>query len=358
VASVLVGAGVNGALGRDVIVYLVVGVGLALALTFAVFGYGLIVILQLVSSIASAILIVGIIALTWQHVDIGVALTHPDGPWMLAGTAAVLVFSFIGLLWANSSGDLARYQRPGSSSPGSMLSTAFGATIPTFVLISYGALLAASDETIAAGLVSDPFDTIGQLLPLWYPAPLITAIVLGLLSAVVLSIYSGGFALTALGVRLTRVRSALVIGALVALGTVAFILLAVDYTMLFRDLATTLAVPVAAWAGIFAADTMIRQRPYDSEALLARGGIYPAFNWVNLSALVVIIAVGFGLTTASVAGLTWQGYLFPLLGLPIDGAAAGTDLGVIVALVLGLLVPITAGIPGIRKQEATARRSG
>jgi hypothetical protein len=150
----------------------------------------------------------------------------------------------------------------------------------------------------------------------------------------------------------------LVIGALVALGAVGFIVLAVDYTMLFRDLATTLAVPVAAWAGIFAADTMIRQRPYDSEALLARGGIYPAFNWVNLSALVVIVAIGFGLTTASVAGLTWQGYLFPLLGLPIDGAAAGTDLGVIVALVLGLLVPIAAGIPGIRKQEATARRSG
>ena len=38
--------------------------------------------------------------------------------------------------------------------------------------------------------------------------------------------------------------------------------------MLFRDLATTLAVPVAAWAGIFAADIMIRNRPYDAESLL------------------------------------------------------------------------------------------
>ena len=36
----------------------------------------------------------------------------------------------------------------------------------------------------------------------------------------------------------------------------------------------------------------------------------------------------------------------------LDTDLAGTDLGVFVALVLGLLLPIVAGIPAIRKQEA------
>ncbi len=85
---------------------------------------------------SSGILIAGLIALTFQHVDIRAALTMPDGPWILVVTGAVLVFSFVGLVWANSSGDLARYQRPGSSGAGAMLWASFGATLPSFVLIA------------------------------------------------------------------------------------------------------------------------------------------------------------------------------------------------------------------------------
>jgi len=332
--------------------------GFAIAMVVALFGYGFIARLQLVVSIASGILIIGLIALTWQHVDISAALTHPDGSWMLAGTAAVLVFSFVGLLWANSAADLARYQRPGSAGASSMLWSTIGATVPTFLLISYGALLAASDSQIAAGLVENPFDTIGILLPSWYPVPLVAALALGLISAVVVTIYSGGFALKAIGLGTSRVVAVAIVGVLVVGGAFALTVVGTGYTMLFRDLATTLAVPVAAWAGIFAADTMIRTRALDAESLLRSGGLYPSVHWVNLPALVVISAIGLGLTTATASWLGWQGFLFPLLNVPLDSALAGTDVGVFVALGLGLLVPIVSGIPGIRKQESTARRSG
>ena len=50
-------------------------------------------------------------------------------------------------------------------------------------------------------------------------------------------------------------------------------------------------------------------------------------------------------------------FLLPLIGVPLDSALAGTDFGVLVALVLGLLVPITTGIPAIRRQQAQTRRS-
>jgi hypothetical protein len=122
---------------------------------------------------------------------------------------------------------------------------------------------------------------------------------------------------------------------------------------LFRDVATTLAVPTAAWAGIFAAETMIRNRRFESQSLLTRGGVYPDVRWANLIGLVLITAVGFALTSATVTWLSWQGYGFALFGVPLDSDLAATDVGVLVALVLGLLTPIASGIPAIRRQEST-----
>ena len=102
---------------------------------------------------------------------------------------------------------------------------------------------------------------------------------------------------------------------------------------------------------------MIRNRGYHARSLLASGGIYPAVRVVNLVALLVITAVGYGLTTATVSWLSWQGYVFPLLGFTTDSDLATSDLGVLAALLLGLLVPIVAGIPAIRRQESTAPRA-
>ena len=123
-------------------------------------------------------------------------------------------------------------------------------------------------------------------------------------------------------------------------------------TELFRDLATTLAVPTAAWAGIFGAEMMIRNRRFESDSLVRRGGIYADVRWLNLIALILISAIGYGLTTATVTWLAWQGYGFTLLGMPLDSPLAASDFGVLVALVLGILTPLVAGVPASRKQEA------
>ena len=351
-AAILEGAQLTAGLSTELLTLIVMGGGFVIALVIALFGYGMIAAFQLIVTIISSILIGGLIALTASRLSVATALTFADGSWWLAASAAVLVFSFVGLLWANSAGDLARYQRPGSSSAGAMLWATFGTALPSLVLISYGALLAASDPDIAAGLIANPLDTLGLLLPVWYPAPLLAATALSLISGVVVTLYSGGFAFKALGMSFSRAASVVLVAVLVAVGAYLLTVLGADMTTLFRDLATTLAVPVAAWAGIFAADTMIRNRRYHSDSLLKSGGVYPTVHWVNLPALVLITAIGFGLTTANVSWLQWQGYLFSLIGVPIGGELASADLGVFVALLLGVLVPIVAGIPTIRRQEA------
>ena len=353
VAIVIVGAGLEGELGERGILLVSLAAGFLVAVLVAFAGYPMIARIQLVLSLVSGILVVGLIAMTYQYIDIPRALTVPDGPWLLTITGAVLVFSFVGLVWANSGADLARYQRTDSSGASSMLWATFGTSVPSFLLIGYGALLAASDEGIASGFLLSPLDTLAGMLPAWYPVPLLAAAALSLLSGIILSLYSGGFSLQSVGVRVKRQWSIVIVGVL--LGALALLLgfgVTGGINELFRDAATTLAVPTAVWAGIFAAETMIRNRRFEGQSLVRRGGVYADVRWVNVVGFVVFTAVGYGLTTASVTWLGWQGYGFPLIGIPVDSDLAGTDVGVLVALVLGLLLPIVAGIPAIRKQEA------
>ncbi|MBC7591103.1 MAG: hypothetical protein H7226_08695, partial [Salinibacterium sp.] len=239
------------------------------------------------------------------------------------------------------------------SGASSMLWATFGMTIPAFVLVAYGALLAASDPDIAAGFARQPLETLAGMLPSWYPVPLILATALSLLSGVVLTLYSGGLALQSAGIMLPRPWSTVVVGLLLAVTAVILVFTLTDgIGAVFRDLATTLAVPTASWVGIFSSEVMIRNRRFESESLLTRGGVYPDVRWGNLIGLVIITVIGFSLTTAAVDWLSWQGYGFALLGVNPGSDLAGTDVGVLVALALGLLLPLVTAIPAIRRQEA------
>jgi purine-cytosine permease-like protein len=324
--------------------------GFLLCLVVAFFGYRLLSLVQLVLSVASALLVIALIAVSWPLVDFSVALTISDGPWTLVLTGLVLVFSFVGLAWSTSAGDLARYQRPAGAGAGSMITASFGNALPAFVLIAYGALLAASDADRAANFASDPVNTLAGIVPSWFLIPLIVAVGIGLLSGVALSMYSGGFSLVAI-VPLRRDLAVLLIGVLLGGIAVLFSVLHVDLAVIFRDVATTLAVPTAAWLGIFAADIMIRQRRYNTRSLVQRGGVYADVNWTSLGILAVASAVGYGLTTASAPGLAWQGYLLGLAGVSPSSDLAQSDFGVLVALAIALLGVILLGVRTIRRQE-------
>jgi purine-cytosine permease-like protein len=354
-ASILTGVKATDGFSEQQLTFILMVIGFILVLVCAYYGYALIARVQLVVSILSGIFIVGLIALTSGHIDLTTALRTGDGSWVLAVTGTVLVFSFVGLVWANSSSDLARYQRPGSSGASSMLWATFGTALPTFVLIAYGALLAASDPKISAGLLQNPLNELGHLLPGWYPAPLLAATALSLLSGAVLSIYSGGFALQSVGLRIPRRFATLVVGLFVLVVALVLTISVTNFTELFRDFSTTLAVPVAAWAGIFGAEIMIRNRRLDSGSLVRRGGVYADVRWGNLGALLAIVVIGLGFTSATVGWLSWEGYLFTVLGVPLNGELAGSDLGVLVALLLGLAFPIVAGVPAVRRQESVGQ---
>ncbi len=350
-ARTLILSGLNGAFDERQLAAAVMALGFVLALGIAILGFGLIARIQLVLTIVSAVLVVGFIVLTWHAVDIGTALTVTDGPWTLVVTGIVLVFSFLGLVWATSGSDLARYQRPASSGAAAMVWSPLGTVAAPLVLIAYGAVLSASDRDLASGLVRDPVQAIASLLPSWYPLPLLAAIALSLISGVTISLYSGGLSLQALGLRVHRSVASVIVGVLVLAVSILIWVGSLGVLAVFRDLATTLAVPIAAWAGIMTAELMLRRRRFDSASLITRGGVYRDVNWVNLGALVVATAIGYGLTSATVAGLAWQGYLFRLAGVELRSDLGATDVGVLVALALGALTPFVAGVRAVRAQE-------
>lgn len=353
-SSVLVGEGLAGPLGTEQVSILAVAFAFLIALIIAFAGYGLLHGVHLALSALSVVLLIGLVAFTAPLVDLQVALAQPQGSGaaVLSGTA--LVLSFTGLAWAFSGGDVARYQRPAGSGTASVTVTGLASVLPTVGLLGYGALLSASDPALAEGLAGNPAAALADVLPSWYAVPLVLALVGSLLAGVVLVLYSAAFSVQALGLGVQRQSAVVFVGLLLAIAAVALILAVPDLRTSIDELVGTVAVPVAAWAGIFAGDLLLRGRALDTEDLVRGGGRYPAFVWGNVAALVALTVLGYGLRSAELGALSWQGYLAqPLaaLGVPaLDALAAGG--GVIVALLLGLAWSLATAGPRIRRQQA------
>ncbi|MGN6273141.1 MAG: cytosine permease [Protaetiibacter sp.] len=337
--------------GPGVTALVALAVGAVLAGVVAVLGYGLLHRVQRVLGILSTVLVIATIVVTAPHVDLDTALRTDDGPWLLAVGGAVLVFSVVGLAWAQSSSDLARYQKTSGSGAANMLWGSFGVIVPTLAILSWGAILAASDPELADGLARAPLATLVGMVPEGLALPVLAAAAFGLVAGAIVTIYSGGLAIVAVGARLPRSLATTIAAVLVAVVAAGLLLLGSDTRALVTDIATTVAVPVAAWTGIFASEMMIRLRRFHAPSLLTAGGVYPAVRWVNLVGLVVISAVGFGLVSAKLVGFTWEGYLFSAFGLDQDSVLAASDIGVLMALALGLLLPLVTAVPTIRRQE-------
>ena len=275
---------------------------------------------------------------------------------ILPASLALLTRVFLGgvLLWFLAVGITrilleARLQGPFAETQLMILTFAIGFLL-ALVIAFFGYGLIARVQ-LAISVVS-AIALIGLIVvPAWFLVPLMVALARSLLSGVVVSNYSGGFAVQALGAPVRRPIALVVVSIMVAIVTILLIVSVGDFTLMLRDVATTLAVPVTAWVGIFAWEMMIRVRRFDSRSLLQRGGNHADFRWLNVGAFLSISVIGFGLTTASVIWLTWQGYLFWLFGVRADSHLGSTDLGVLVTFLLGILTPLVAGIPAIRRQE-------
>ena len=345
--------GWGGGTGTKIVAALVVA---ALIVAASVAGYHVIMRLQSVLTWVTGIVTVGYVLLTLNHVDWSAVSAMPSGSPAAVIGALVMVMTGFGLGWINIAADWSRYQRRDASGGSIVVWNTIGGALAPVILVFYGLLLAGSDPKLMDGIANDPIGTLATLLPTWLLVLFLVAVILSLVSGAVLGIYSSGLTLLSLGVKIPRPSAALIDGVILTLGTIYVVFFAQSFIGPFQSFLITLGVPLAAWAGLMIGDIWLRHRDYSDDDLFTTRGRYGSWDLVSTVTMVVASVVGWGLVvnlfSTDASWNNWQGYLLGPIGGK-DGTWAYANLGVLVALVLGLAGSLLLRRGTVARQEST-----
>lgn len=324
------------------------------AITLAIFGGRVLFRAQQVVGILGSLVALFLIAFTASNFSLQELLSEPSTDWNKAFGISVLTFSVFGLAWTSAGADFAR-KLSTATRGAAVVGWGFLALVivPT-VVCAYGiALVSAAspaDKAAVSGLVEGRLlSDFANLVEPWLGYVLLAS---GALSAIVIlamSMYSSNLGLHSIGAKLLPGVGQPIIGALVLVLGLTTIYFVSDPWVLFADYAILFAIPVAAWAGIFISDVLIRRIAYH-EISLSRGyGFYKSVNVLNLVGWLVASAAGFGLTYIEQPGFAWTGFLADQL--VNQEFWLTTSFGVVITFAFALLLPVFFGIPRIKKQE-------
>lgn len=327
----------------------------AIIVLAGVYGFTLIIRLQVVITIVTGVATVLYLVLVAPKINLDAVMAIPAAaPGPVIG-ALVLLMTGFGLGWVNAAADYSRYLPRTARAGGVIGWTTFGGAIAPVILVIFGLLIAGSSKKLSDAIAGDPIGALTTLLPVWFLIPFAIVAILGLIGGAVLDIYSSGLALLSAGLKIPRPVAAGIDGVIMVIGAIAVVFFAKDFIGPFQGFLITLGVPIAAWAGVFLADILLRKKNYADAELYTPAGRYGSVNWLAIALIVVGTAIGWGfvLATSTVPWLTWQGYLLGLVGGK-DGAWAYANLGVLFALVIGFVGTLIGGRARIRRQENVA----
>ena len=332
---------------------MIIGFVIAVSLTLigGVLGFSVIMKLQKYLTLITIFLTLGYIVLTIDVVKWSALMDGPSGPIQSFVGALIFGITGIGLGWVNAAADYSRYLPRTVKSASVVGWTVLGASIVPIVLVIYGAALSASDQKLSEAIAMDPIGALTTLLPTWYLVLFSLVAILGLVGGAILDLYSSGLTLVSLGVPIKRHVAAVIDGVLMLLGTIYIVWIAKNFFIPFQGFLITLGVPVAAWSAIFVTDVLLRKKSYNEKDLFSAEGIYGSVNWSSIACVGVATLVGWGFVTNTFASwLNWQGYFLGIIGGK-DGAWAYSNVGVILALIIGASGRFIFGKRQIGNQE-------
>lgn len=351
-STVFTAIGWDGGVTTQVVALLVVA---ALVIAAGVLGFHVILKLQFWITIATVILTIAYIIVTIAegHIDLGAVAALPAGDLPAVIGGFVFMMTGFGLGWVNAAADYSRYLPRNASNKGVVGWTTLGASFAPVILLIFGLLLAGSSAELRDALGADPIGALSTLLPIWFLIPFALVAILGLVGGAVLDIYSSGLSLLTAGIKVPRPVAAGIDGVIMVLGAIYVVFIAQNFFFPFQGFLITLGVPVAAWAGMFLADTIIRKQGYAEKELYNAQGRYGSWRWLALALLVIGTVVGWGFVTNGYAEwLTWQGYFMDVIGGK-EGAWAFANLGVLFSLLIGFVGYLIFGRAAVKKQEST-----
>src|SRR6478752_9555495 len=137
----------------------------ALTVSAGVLGFDVIMRLQRVITVVTALLTVIYIILVLPQIDWSTVAALPAGSAAQVVGALVFFMTGFGLGWVNVAADYSRYLPRRASSLGVVGWTTFGSSLAPLVLLVVGMLLAGSSPDLAASIATDPVGAIAMTLP-------------------------------------------------------------------------------------------------------------------------------------------------------------------------------------------------
>jgi purine-cytosine permease-like protein len=319
-----------------------------------VMGFELIMRMQAIITVVTAVLTVVFIALTLKHISWHAVMHVHSGSFQSTIGALVFVMTGFGLGWVNVAADYSRYLPRGSSSRGVVWWTTFGGSVAPIILLFFGLLLAGSSSSLSSAVGDNPVGALANLLPTWFLVPFVIVALLGLVGGAVLDIYSSGLALLSAGLKIPRYAAAGVDGVIMLIGTVYLVFINKNFLGQFEGFLITIGVLIAAWCGVFLGDLALRKKDYADEDLFRPTGRYGDVRLAPAAIIVLSSVLGLGLVTNSAASwLNWQGYLLGPIGLGgKSGAWAYANLGVLVALALSFVLTLLFTRTDVAREES------
>jgi purine-cytosine permease-like protein len=351
--TVFVRLGWGGGDGLKVVAMLIIA---ALIIGGGVMGFDLIMRMQAIITVITGILTIVFIALTAKHISWHAVSHVHGGSFQATIGACIFVMTGFGLGWVNIAADYSRYLPRGASSRGVVWWTTFGGSIAPLILLGFGLLLAGSSASLSSSVGADPVGALAILLPTWFLVPFIIVAILGLVGGAVLDIYSSGLALLSAGLKIPRYAAAAVDGVIMLIGTIYIVFDQHNFLAQFEGFLSTVGVLIAAWAGVFLGDLLLRKKNYVDGDLFTPTGRYGDLRVFPIVTTIISSVLGWGLVTNNYASwLTWQGYLLKAFGLGgKTGAWAYANLGVMVALAFSFVLTILFTRTEVIREEALA----
>ena len=306
---------------------LVVVVTAALTLLISVYGHATILRMSGVFTAVLALTMLVLGGLVLAKADWGYAADAsfaPTGGVLVATMiAGVTIIASSPLSWGISA-DYARYLPADTSRVAVAAWTALGGFIPAVVLGSVGVL--------AGSLVDmeDPQTSLEAILPGWFYPVFLLMIVVGCITNNILTMYSSGLCLQAIGIPLPRSVTVLFDGVL-GVALACYALFVSDFTSTLSSMLELSVALLGPSIAIYAVDVVLRRNRYDggelhnetpTSAFWFSGGV----NWAGFAALLLG-------TGAASLWLNTTNYVGPL-AKRFDGADLSSLVGPVVAILV------------------------
>jgi nucleobase:cation symporter-1, NCS1 family len=283
VIAALAGAELFGG-GNKLITFALVIVIAAVSVVVAIFGHQTIKVLEAYGAITfAALLAILFLFLAPQfHWSQGPSASGGDYPGAFVlgfMTCFALVAS-----WYPFASDYSRYLPASSSTRSVSLWPAAGVTVPMLLLGLFGLLLPTIDAQLAAD--QGPLAVISAHAPAWVAVPFFVFVVVGMIWANYLDVYTAGLVSLAMGIPLRRWQAALGCG-LLGTALAAYAVLVSDFHLAYEDFLILTYLWAPAWAAVVLLSFFVFEgKPRPVLALAAWGaGTFVSLAFVNYANL-------------------------------------------------------------------------